>query len=279
MADKLAVGIALTTDPERSRGLLEEFCRCLSEASGMEVTAHGLWHYHHLLEGLRERTLDLVWLPPVLALRAAAKRYCVPIALPVRHGVSTYSAALFTRKGSPIRTIADVKDARAAWVDRQSAAGYLIIRALLRSKGVNIDDAFSQEKFLGTHDAVAAAVVDGEVDVGATFVYLDPDASTGAPKAAGWGDHDVHMICYAGPIPSDIIAASSELDDDRKTLVQNALVSDQHPELSRAARRLLGADSFIAPIKAHLDALLDVLDNLEETSGPAHTAFPPPRRV
>ncbi len=277
--EKLAVGIALTTDPERSRGQLDEFCRCLSDATGMQVTAHGMWHYHHLLEGLREQRLDLVWLPPVLALRATAKRYCVPIALPVRHGVSTYSTALFTRPDGKVRSIADLDHVSAAWVDRQSAAGYLIIRALLRSRGVDLDAAFDHEKFLGTHDAVAAAVLEGEVDVGATFVYLDPDASTGAPKAAGWGDADVHMICSAGPIPSDVIAANRNLSEQVKTQVQEALVSSQHPELTRAARALLGADSFIAPIPAHLDALIDVLSNLEDTNEPAHTVFPPPRRL
>jgi phosphonate transport system substrate-binding protein len=244
----------------------------------MQVTAHGMWHYHHLLEALRDRQLDVVWLPPVLALRATAKRYCVPIALPVRHGVSTYSTALFTRPDSAIRSIDDVDGVRAAWVDRQSAAGYLIVRAFLRSKGVDLGTAFTHEKFLGTHDAVAGAVMDGEVDVGATFVYLDPDARTGAPKAAGWGARDVHMICSAGPIPSDIIAANRKLEAETQRLVQDALVSKDHPELARAARNLLGAESFVAPIKKHLDALLELVQNLEDPSGPAHTVFPPPSR-
>jgi phosphonate transport system substrate-binding protein len=279
MADTLAVGIALTTDPDRSRGLLEEFCRCLSSASGLEVTAHGMWHYHHLLEALQDGQLDLVWLPPVLALRATGNGYCVPLVLPVRHGVSTYSTALFTRADSPIRSVKDLVGVSAAWVDRQSAAGYLIIRALLRSKGIDLDEAFEHEKFLGTHDAVAAAVEDGEVDVGATFVYLDPDASTGAPRAAGWGKSDVHMICYAGPIPSDMIAANRTMPEETQHLVRDALVGGDHPELARAARNLLTAASFVAPIKRHLDALLEVLDNLEDSGGPAHTVFPPPRRV
>ncbi|HZO12896.1 MAG TPA: PhnD/SsuA/transferrin family substrate-binding protein, partial [Polyangiaceae bacterium] len=170
MRDGLAVGIALTTDPDQSRGLLEEFCRCLAQATGVRVTAHGMWHYHHLLEALSAGQLDLVWLPPILALRATARAGCVPIAIPVRHGVSTYSTALFTRPDSRIRNTDDLQGVRAAWVDRQSAAGYLIIRALLRSNGVDLTKAFAHEKFLGTHDAVAQAVLEGEVDVGATFV-------------------------------------------------------------------------------------------------------------
>jgi len=279
MAGEIAVGIALTTDPEATRSKLERFCAALSDASGTKVTAHGMWHYHHLLEALASRELDVVWLPPILALRATAQQLCLPIALPVRHGVCTYSTALFTRPGSPIRELADLHDASAAWVDRQSAAGYLIIRAYLRSRGVDLEEAFDHEKFLGTHDAVADAVLEGEVDVGATFVYLDPDASTGAPKAAGWGDRDVHMIVSAGPIPSDVVAANRSLPAETRRMVQAALVDQTNAELTEAAKVLLGADSFVAPDKRHLDHLLAVLENLEdqESTG-GHTLFPPPRR-
>lgn len=275
----IALGIALTTDPERSRGQLEELCRCMSEAVGESVTAHGMWHYHHLLEALQSGDLDLVWLPPVLALRATARGHCVPIALPVRHGVSTYSTALFTRPDSKIRGIDDLSGVSAAWVDRQSAAGYLIIRALLQFKEVDLETAFSHEVFLGTHDAVADAVLEGDVDVGATFVYLDPDASTGTPKAAGWGDRQVHMICFAGSIPSDLIAANKKMDEGLRARLQSALVDGDNPELSRAARKLMGADSFVAPIQDHLDSLIAILGKLEETRGAAHTKFPPPPRT
>lgn len=265
----IAVGIALTTEPERSRVHLDDLCRCLTDNLGERVTAHGMWHYHHLLEALASGELDVVWLPPVLALRATARGHCLPIALPVRHGVSTYSTALFTRPDSPIRSIDDLTRVSAGWVDRQSAAGYLIIRALLKSRGVKLEDAFSREVFMGTHDAVADAVLEGEIDVGATFVYLDPDASTGTPKAAGWGSRPVHMICYAGSIPSDIIAANQRLPVDVQQRVQGALIGDE--AVASAARKLVGADSFVTPMKDHLDALVAILDNLEEPAGVAHT--------
>lgn len=272
--ETIAVGVALTTDPEATRGKLETFCSALSAATGRVVVPRGLWHYHHLLEGLRDGELHLVWLPPVLALRAAASGHCAPIALPVRHGVSTYSTALFTRPDGPIRALADLRGARAAWVDRQSAAGYLIIRAFMRSKGIDLQQAFAHEKFLGAHDAVAAAVLDGEVDVGATFVYLDPDASTGAPRAAGWGNAPVHVICHAGPIPSDVVATGPALDAGTRALVQDALVGEMVPALGAAARALMGADRFIAPEEVHVKLLLEILENLEDARPAARAIFP-----
>ena len=46
---------------------------------------------------------------------------------------------------------------RAAWVDRQSASGYVFIRAALRAKGVSLVDAFHEDLFLRSHAEVARA--------------------------------------------------------------------------------------------------------------------------
>jgi len=205
-----------------------------------------------------------------------------PRRLPVRHGVSTYSTALFTRADSPIRTVEQLVGLRAAWVDRHSASGYLIIRALLRSKGVDLNEAFTKNQFYGAHDAVSKAVLSQEADVGATFLYLDPDSSTGIafPKSAGWGDSKVHVITYAGSIPSDMVAANKTLPEEIRVQIQDALVSSEHDELQHAARRLLGADSFISALRPHLDPLIDILKNIEpESDSPARSIFPPRRRV
>ena len=272
------MGIALTTDPTMAKLLLEELCLALAEATGLEVVPRGVWHYHHLLEGLNAREIDIVWLPPIPALRATASGRVVPIALPVRHGFSAYRAALFVRTDSPLRTVADLKAVRAAWVDRQSAAGYLIIRAHLASLGVKLNEAFSAEMFVGTHDGVAGAVLDGEADVGATYVYLDENPH-GPPTArkAGWGSSPVRMLTYTDPIPSDIIAADRRVPARLRELVQSALVHAKNHRLQEAARALLSADGFIAPTAEHLAPLTRLLGDLSDAGNTPHSLLPPPR--
>jgi phosphonate transport system substrate-binding protein len=280
MAD-LAVGIALTTDPERAKDKLARFCRAIEEASGLSVKAQGMYHYHHLMSALEEGKVDIVWLPPLLALRAIGRGIVVPIALPVRYGVSTYSAALFTRPDSSIRGLDDLKGVRAAWVDPQSASGYLVIRALLRSKGVDLQTAFSKNTFLGAHDAVAKLVLAGQADVGATFCYLDGDTATAtrAPKSAGWSESQVRVLCVAGSIPSDLIATSKQLDPATRTLVRQALTSGEHAELADAAADLLGAERFVAASQEHLDSLAEILKDLDDEPSSTRaykSVFPPP---
>ncbi len=273
MPKEIGVGIALTTDPNVTRGLLEQFCFALQEATGISVTPRGVWHYHRLLEQLNAGQTDVVWLPPVLALRATANKHVRPIALPVRNGESSYSAALFARHDSPLRGHEDLKGVRVGWVDPQSAAGYLIMRAHLEGLGVDLQEAFEQELYLGNHDAVSEAVADGRVDVGATFAYLD---KAGRPKRAGWGDGNMRLIVHAGPIPNDVVAARLGLPDLLVRLVQSALIDVQNAELREAARVLLAADGFVAPPAEHLAPLDRLLAGLHEVGDTPHSMFPRP---
>ncbi len=273
MPKEIGVGIALTTDPNMTRGLLEQFCFALQDATGLSVTPRGVWHYHRLLEQLNAGQTDVVWLPPVLALRATANGHVRPIALPVRNGESSYSAALFVRSDSSLQGPEDLKEVRVGWVDPQSAAGYLIMRAHLESQGVELQDAFEQELFLGSHDAVTEAVLEGRVDVGATFAYLGKD---GRPKRAGWGETDMRLIVHAGPIPNDVVAARLGLPDLLVRLVQSALIDVQNAELREAARVLLAADGFVAPPEEHLAPLDRLLSGLQEVGDTPHSMFPRP---
>jgi phosphonate transport system substrate-binding protein len=269
------VGIALTTDPSTTRGLLDEFCFALGQATGLPIVPAGAWHYQHLLQELTEGRMHLVWLPPILALRATVEGRLVPVALPVRSGVSTYRAALFSREGSPIATIDDLQGVRAAWVHGQSATGYLIIRAQLEAQGVDLKSAFRSDMFLGSHDAVAQAVEDGDADVGATFIYPAVETAGGRRRRAGWGHRAMQLIAQSGPIPSDVVAADHRVPADVVAGVRQALVSGEHPALCKAAKSLLAADGFVAPSPEILSPLQDLLGGLKGATG-AHSLFPPP---
>jgi hypothetical protein len=159
------VGVALTSG--LSRGQLDEFCAALAAATGLEVEAVGVWYYHRLLEAMDVGHVDVAWLPPILAANAMIRGLAVPFALPVRGGVTSYSTALFVREDSPLRELSDLAGVSAAWVDRQSASGYLLIRAHLRMLGVDLERVIAADRFMGSHE---------EVDVIARSRRLDDKA-------------------------------------------------------------------------------------------------------
>ena len=49
--------------------------------------------------------------------------------------------------------------------------------------------------------------------MGATFIHLDerPGRQEQRILRAGWGDAKVRVIAHAGPIPSDVVAASARM--------------------------------------------------------------------
>ncbi|MFO0755324.1 MAG: phosphate/phosphite/phosphonate ABC transporter substrate-binding protein [Byssovorax sp.] len=272
----IRVGVTVLEGIESTRAQhdrLESFCESLGAAIGSPVTAHGFGHYRDLLEAMHEGKVDVAWLPPVIALRATARGRTLPIALPIRAGTASFSSALFTRPGSAIKSPRDLIAVRAAWVDKQSAAGYLVIRGSLRAQGVDLDRAFSAESFLGSHEAVVQAVLNGAVDVGATFAHVDPVRHT--VLSAGWGDRAVQSICFAGPIPSDVVAASIRLPVPQIRAVQRALCAlASDPSLRAAADKLFGAEGFIEARPEHLDPLNRILGYLEDPR--SGSSRPPP---
>lgn len=258
----MRVGVAFTSHPSEMRARLDDFCAALSEVVGVPASGLGVWHYHRLLEALEMGDLDVAWLPPILAGLAVERGRVLPIALPVRDGAAFYSTALFSRAGSRWKSPHDLKGARIAWVDRRSAAGYLVIRAHLRSIGIDLENAFDADQFLGAHDAVARAVHDGDADVGATFVHFDP--VSGAVVRAGWGDAQVHVIARAGPIPADVLAIGTHVPEALRSSLQAALVRGEHEGLRRSAAALFAAEGFFAPEPEHLAPLQALLKDLDE---------------
>ncbi len=270
----MRVGVALTNGSTREH--VDTFCRALAAATGFDVTGIALWHYHRLIESMEMGDVDLAWLPPILAAQAACDGRAIPLAVPVRGGVSSYSTALFVAERSPVRSPHELAGARAAWVDRQSVSGYLLIRAHLRSLGIVPERTFASDRFLGSHEAVVRAVIDGSADVGATFIYFDERPERRSPRIlrAGWGDASVRVIAHAGPIPSDVVAASARLGAAEARVVQEALLGGRFAELRAASLGLLGADVFVAPVAAHLRGLGLLLPRLDEHAQPRGGIWP-----
>lgn len=267
---ELKVGVALTGGLTRTA--LDELCAALASAMRAPVKGVGVWYYHRLVEAMEIGHVDVAWLPPILAAGAMSRGLAAPIALPVRGGVTSYSTALFAREDAPIESVTDLVGVRAAWVDRQSVSGYLLIRAHLRGLGVDLDRAFGADRFTGSHEEVGAAVMDGSADVGASFVHLDP--TTERPLRAAWGDARVRLLALAGPIPADVIAVSTRLDPPRASMVRSALIEGKSQRLRDAARALIGAEGFVAPRPGHLDTVAALLPRLDVDTVPRPASFP-----
>jgi phosphonate transport system substrate-binding protein len=243
-----------------TQGRLGQLCEALTIAADIRIVPHVVSSYSDLLAGLHWGEIQLAWLPPMVALRAISRDSARPLVAPMRAGSAWYWSSLFVRRDSGLSSLDDIRDAHVAWVDHYSAAGYLVMRASLRQQGFDLQRAFREESFLGTHDAVARAVLDGDADVGATFTHFD---DTGRIRAAGWGRASVNILKSAGPIPSDVLAASSLLPLATGQLLIGTLTETGHGDVQRTACELFGSTGFATVDREHLGHLEELLSYLE----------------
>ncbi len=254
----------------------QAFADALTKALGETVDVHHTADYRGLVAALENGLVQMAWVPPIPAARAVRAGMITPILVTRRNGTTSYSTCLFTRKGGPVRTLADLRDLRAAWVDRESASGFTVIRAALRAAGVSPVFAFKEEIFVRSHAEVARAVMDDRADVGAT--YFSHETGSGAIARAGWreagvDDADLHFIHQAGPIPSDVFAVHSSVSKAQVTVMQTALIDARVRAVYESAKALVHADAFEKPTEEHLSLLRGLLATIE---APPSGSMPPP---
>ena len=256
-------GIARTHEGARDiRGSFEALCNATSALTGTRFVPHFASSYGELAKGLSEGEIGLAWLPPIPALDVIDRRLAAPLAIPARHGSTTYLAALVVRQRGP-QSLDELRGRRVAWVDRESAAGYLLPRMHLAAEGFDVGRFFARELFVHGHHAVIDAVVNGEADVGATYCRTDPQ---GRPTAGPWLDDEGHVVrpvevlATVGPIPNDALFASADIPASaRLALVHWVLALDKDPAARTLFGKVLDATDFRMPAPNHFEALRHLL--------------------
>jgi ABC-type phosphate/phosphonate transport system substrate-binding protein len=199
-------------------------------------------------------------MPPLPAIELEEEGAATPLALPLRQENASYYAALVTRDGRA-KSLTDLRGMRIAWVDKESAAGYLVPRMHLASLGIDPRTFFSQESFARSHAGVVDAVVSRAVDVGATFCTLDSTSPRSQRiMTAGWTAsdgskiRDVEIVTTLGPIPNDAIVASTRVSAPVRTSLTRWLLTPDERTQGLFAE-LFQARSFRVASSAHFDEL------------------------
>ena len=258
-------GIVQTQELERAGPrVFDELCSVLSEAAGMRFRPYVAEGHRDLAEAIEEGEVGLAWLPPIMSIELEARNVTTVLAIPARNGTTSYHAALVVRPGGP-RSIAELKGRRAVWVQRDSAAGYILPRIGLASQGIDVLRYFSREIFVHAHPAVIDAIVSGEADVGATYCHVatQPNGETKVIRGAWLDDagrslRPIEVLATYGPIPNDALVGSNDLDATARAALTRSLLSPL-PRTKELFGKLLGSSDFRVPSAAHYDSLKHTL--------------------
>jgi len=202
-------------------------------AGAVEVEVFLPTEYRGLIEAMRSGNLDFAFFPPDGFVIAEKEANAQVLLKSVRFGNPFYWSAIIVRKDSGITDVGGLEDKDMAWVDPNSAAGYVFPKAELTMAGINPDDFFAKSTFAGAHDAAVLSVLNGSVDAAATF------ANDAENKSGAWTqflDEDeasqLTSIFYSRPIPGDTFSVSKEFAAEYTSLtyqIAAAIANIQDP--------------------------------------------------
>ncbi len=222
--------------------------------------------YLRIYEALAQGKVGIAWVPPMLAVDLEDRGSAHLVGIPARSGKDTYRSVLIVAKGDS-RDLESFKGSTIAWVDPQSASGYLVPRAHLASKGFDPRSFFGKEVMVGTHSSVADAVSNGRADIGATFCTFGEDK---AIVTAGWlpsngrRTREVDLLWTSDPIPNDAFVVSSLVPDVLRKAIGDWLL-DPPPNARQLLLELVGAESCARPDEAHFGPLRDLMGSARKS--------------
>ncbi|MFN0152199.1 MAG: phosphate/phosphite/phosphonate ABC transporter substrate-binding protein [bacterium] len=200
--------------PSRDRAEVElaakAFCAHVAAGTGLTIEPVVSKNYTAGVASLTAGEVDVAWLSPFSLVSAEAGGKARVLLKSVRRDQPFYWGAVIVKKESGLETIADLKGKKFGWTDPSSTAGHLVTKAALIRAGIKPETDFGANQFLGAHDRLVKAVLDGTVDAGATFAN-DPANQIGAWTIYLSAEQasQIKPIFFTEPIPGDAVAGAN----------------------------------------------------------------------
>ncbi len=137
---------------------------------------------------------------------------------------SFYKPEYFTKTGSGIKSLQDVKGKSMCFTSASSTSGGIIPRASFKALGIDPDKDM-KSTYAGGHDKAAIAVYQGDCDAGVAFMDVLTDKPTNlAGKFSDIGQK-VTVFAVGDRIPNDGLQYIKDLDPKIKSLVTDSLMA------------------------------------------------------
>jgi phosphate/phosphite/phosphonate ABC transporter binding protein len=222
---RLTFGYAAPEATDEANHSMNALLARVSAGAGHEIVASPQDAYDAVAQAVHKGELDLAWVSPIPFIALLRNESVIPLASPQRGGTH-YHGALVVSADSQIGDLSTLAGKRAAWVDRYSAAGFVVPRIELAKAGIDKKKLGSQ-KFYGSHNAAMQAVANGEADFGATFVRLAPNGAIVGGPWIGNPEMERRLRIFAtfGEIPPDVVVARKDLTLAVRERVRESLLS------------------------------------------------------
>lgn len=222
---------------------------------GLKIKTYLGADYAAVVVGMKGGKVDLAYLGPLSYVTAARESGAQAFAKEntIKSGTGN-SGVIVSRADSKIKTTADAKGKTFAFVDPNSASGYLLpMIYFTQTLQVRPEAYFRAVRFGGSHEANIESVIEGEIDVVATDEReIEVALRDGEIKSA----KDLNVLWKSDPIPTAPLVYRKELPASLKAAIRDAVLSFKD---TKALERI-GLKGFVAAT----DRDYDPIRNLEE---------------
>jgi phosphonate transport system substrate-binding protein len=193
----------------------------LHDKTGLYFKTLVATEYAGVIEALRANppTAHMTSLATFAYIMAADMGVAQAALVSVRNKAPFYKGQLITRAGSGIRKVADLRGKSFARVDPLSTSGWIIPMLTMKAAGI-VPERDLKIVDAGSHDAVVAAVYNGDVDAGACYV----DARTRIEKDKPDVMEKVVVLQESSEIPNDGVQFSPTVPKDLRDKIVKALL-------------------------------------------------------
>jgi phosphonate transport system substrate-binding protein len=157
---------------------------------------------------------------------------------------SYYKPEYYTKAGSSIKTLADVKGKSFCFTSASSTSGGIIPRAVFKAMGIDPDKDM-KSSYAGGHDKAAIAVYDGTCDAGVAFMDILTDSATNLVAKFPDIQQKVQVFAVGDRIPNDGLQTVKGLDPKIKDItVEALLVMMADPTQNAVIKGIYNYDAF-----------------------------------
>ncbi|MDR7483808.1 MAG: phosphate/phosphite/phosphonate ABC transporter substrate-binding protein [Armatimonadota bacterium] len=223
----LVLAFVPSLDATRVLATGNTLARMLEVATGYRIRAEVPTSYAATVEAMCAGRVDIAYLATVAYVLANQRCGVEPRLVAIRNDEWWYVSQILYRADLPVRTLADLRGKKFAFVDPVSTSGYIFPNALLRRHGIDPDRFFSEVVFAGGHDKVVLAIYTGRVDAGATFGHrTNPVFEARDRVRAAYPDvrEKVKVLMYTDDIPNDTVSFRRDLPEEVKDKTTKALL-------------------------------------------------------
>ncbi|MAX53849.1 MULTISPECIES: phosphate/phosphite/phosphonate ABC transporter substrate-binding protein [unclassified Methylophaga] len=221
----------------------------LEEKLGKKIKLIVTTDYSSMIEAMRFGRIDLAYFGPLSYVLAKSKSDIEPFAAMVKNGKPTYRSVIIANANAGIESFEDIEGKKMAYGDQASTSSHLIPKSILQENGLTAKTNY-EEHFVGSHDAVAVNVANGNADAGGlSEVIFNSLLSRGLIDKA-----DIKVIGYSKDYPQYPWAMRSNLNNDLKQKIKVTFINLDNAEVLKSFK----AEGFAAVTDSDYDVIRDM---------------------